>query len=118
MDAMDLRSFQGKVKVLGVATQQRIPMLPQVSTVAESAVPGFAVNIWLGIAAPANVPPEVVARVGQAIREATELPEVQKRMSTLGLYVDFRNSEQFRELIVREHQKYGMVIRKAGIQPE
>jgi transposase len=37
---------------------------------------------------------------------------------TLGLYVDFRNSEQFRELIVREHQKYGMVIREAGIQPE
>jgi hypothetical protein len=39
-------------------------------------------------------------------------------MSALGLYVDFRNSEQFRELIVREHQKYGVVIREAGIQPE
>jgi tripartite-type tricarboxylate transporter receptor subunit TctC len=109
---------EGKAKVLGVATQQRISMLPQVPTVAESAVPGFAVDIWLGIAAPANVPPEVVARVGQAIRETTELPEVQKRMSTLGLSVDFRNSEQFRELIVREHQKYGMVIREAGIQLE
>ena len=109
---------QGKAKVLGVATQQRISMLPQVPTVAESAVPGFAVEIWLGIAAPANVPPEVVARVGQAIHEAIELPEVQKRMSTLGLYVDFRNSEQFHELIVREHQKYGTIIREAGIQPE
>ena len=43
---------QGKAKVLGVATEQRIPMLPQVPTVAESAVPGFAVNIWLGFAAP------------------------------------------------------------------
>src|SRR5262252_5225161 len=41
---------QGKAKVLAVATEQRIPMLPQVPTVAESAVPGFAVNIWLGIA--------------------------------------------------------------------
>jgi hypothetical protein len=41
-----------------------------------------------------------------------------KRMSTLGLYVDFRNSEQFHELIVREHQKYGTIIREAGIQPE
>jgi tripartite-type tricarboxylate transporter receptor subunit TctC len=105
-------------RVLGVATQKRIPTLPQVPTVAESAVPGFAVEIWLGIAAPANVPPEVVARVGQAIHEAIELPEVQKRMSTLGLYVDFRNSEQFHELIVREHQKYGTIIREAGIQPE
>jgi hypothetical protein len=41
-----------------------------------------------------------------------------KRMSTPGLYVDFRNSEQFHELIVREHQKYGTIIREAGIQPE
>jgi tripartite-type tricarboxylate transporter receptor subunit TctC len=69
-----------------------------------------------GIAAPARVPPEVVARVGQAIGEIADLPDVQNRMSTLGLNFDFRNSEQFRELIVRDHQKYGAVIREAGIQ--
>ena len=61
---------QGKVKLLGVATKERIPTWPQMATVAESGVPGFAVDIWLGIAAPANVPPEVVTRLDQAIREA------------------------------------------------
>jgi len=109
---------QGKVKVLGVATQQRIPMLPQVPTISESGVPGFDIDVWLGIAAPARVPPEVVVRVGRAVRETTELPDVQKRMSTLGLILDFRGSDQFRELIVADHQKYGRVIREAGIQPE
>jgi tripartite-type tricarboxylate transporter receptor subunit TctC len=109
---------QGKVKALGVASKQRAPMLPQVPTVAENAIPGFEVDIWLGVAAPLRVPPDVVTRVGQAIREVSELPAVQERMTTLGFKVDFRNSGQFRELIVSEHQKYGTVIREAGIQPE
>jgi tripartite-type tricarboxylate transporter receptor subunit TctC len=64
------------------------------------------------------VQPGVVAHVRDAIREITELPDVRTRMSTLGMSVDFRDSEQFRELIAREYQKYGAVIRKAGIQPE
>jgi tripartite-type tricarboxylate transporter receptor subunit TctC len=109
---------QGKVKALGVSTQQRFPLLPQVPTVAENAVPGFETANWFGVAAPARVSPEVVARVGQAIREVTELPDIQSRMSTLGFNIDFRDSNQFRELIVRDHQKYGTIIREAGIQPD
>src|SRR5262245_14102404 len=109
---------QGKVKVLGVATRQRAAILPQVATVAEAGIDGFAVEVWLGIAGPANVPAEVVRLVGQAIRESIELPEVQKRLSLVGLNSEYRNSNDFRELIVSEHQKYGAIIREAGIQPE
>src|SRR5258708_5118721 len=109
---------QGKVKMLGVSTKQRDRMLPQVPTVSESGVSGFDTANWFGIAAPAGVPSEVVVRVGQAIREATELPDFQGRMSTLGFNLDFGNSDQFRELIVRDHQKYGAIIREAGIHPD
>ena len=109
---------QGKVKILGVATRERIATLPQVATVAEAGIHGFSVEVWLGIVAPSNAPAEVVRLVDQAIRESTELPEVQKRMSTLGLNREYRNSTEFRELIVSEHQKYGMIVREAGIQPE
>jgi tripartite-type tricarboxylate transporter receptor subunit TctC len=109
---------QGKVKALAVSTRQRFVQLPQVPTVAESAVPGFDVDFFYGIAAPAKVQPGVVARVGDAIREITELPGVRARMSTLGMSVDFRDSEQFRELIAQEYQKYRAVIHDAGIQPE
>src|SRR5262245_51083969 len=109
---------QGKVKMLAVSTQQRDRMLPQVPTVSESGVPGFDTANWFGVVAPATVSSEVVTRVGQAIREATELPDVEKRMSTLGFNIDFRNSDQFREMIVRDHQKYGSIIREAGIQPD
>jgi tripartite-type tricarboxylate transporter receptor subunit TctC len=109
---------QGKVKALAVSTRQRFPMLPQVPTVAESAVPGFDIDFFYGIAAPAKVQPGVVARIREAIREITELPDVRARMSTLGMSVDFRDSEQFRELIAAEYQKYGVVVGEAGIQPE
>jgi tripartite-type tricarboxylate transporter receptor subunit TctC len=109
---------QGKVKALAVSTQQRFPMLPQVPTVAESAVPGFDIDFFYGTAAPAKVQPGIVARVREAIREIIELPDVRARMATLGMSVDFRDSEQFRGLIAAEYQKYGMVVRAAGIQPE
>jgi tripartite-type tricarboxylate transporter receptor subunit TctC len=107
---------EGKVKALAVSTLE--PLLPQVPTVAESAVPGFETANWFGVVAPARVPPDVVARVGEALREITALSDVQNRMSTLGFIVDFRKSDEFRALIARDHQKYGAIIREAGIQPE
>src|SRR5262244_581145 len=66
---------QGKVKMLAVSTQQRDRMLPQVPTVCESGVPGFDTANWFGVVAPARAPSEVVARVSQAVREATEVPD-------------------------------------------
>jgi tripartite-type tricarboxylate transporter receptor subunit TctC len=109
---------QGKAKALAVSTLQRDRKLPQVPTISESGVPGFETENWFGVAAPARVRQEIVAQVGQAIREATELPDVEKRMSTLGLNIDFRDGDQFRDLIVKDHQKYGAIIRTAGLQPD
>jgi tripartite-type tricarboxylate transporter receptor subunit TctC len=108
---------QGKVKALAVSTLQRFPLLPQVPTVAESAVPGFDVDFFYGIAAPAKVHPGVVSRVRDAIRQITDLPDVRTRMATLGMSVAFRDDEQFRDMIAQEYQKYGAVIRQAGIHP-
>jgi tripartite-type tricarboxylate transporter receptor subunit TctC len=109
---------QGKVKALAVSTEQRFAQLPQVPSIAESAVPGFDINFFYGVAAPAKVKPDVVARVQEAIREITEVPDVRARMSQLGMSVDFRDSAQFRELIAGEYRKYGMVAHQAGIEPE
>jgi tripartite-type tricarboxylate transporter receptor subunit TctC len=109
---------QGKVKMLAVSTQQRDPMLPQVPTVAENGVAGFDTTNWFGIAAPAKTRPEIVARVAQAVRETTELPDVRKRMSALGYNLDYRDSEQFHERIVGDHERYGAIIHEAGIRPD
>jgi tripartite-type tricarboxylate transporter receptor subunit TctC len=109
---------QGKVKALAVSTQRRFAQLPQVPTVAESAVPGFDINFFYGVAAPAKVKPAVVTRVQDAIHELTELPDMRDRMSQLGMSVEFRGGDQFRDLIAEEYRKYGMVAHEAGIEPE
>ena len=108
---------QGKVKALGVSAPQRLAILPQIPTVAEAAIPDFQIETWVGIAAPAKVPPTVVARLDQAIRNASDQPDVQKRMSALGYRLDFRSGDKFAELIAAEHDKHGKIIREAGIQP-
>ena len=108
---------QGKVKTLGVTTPQRVAILPHVATLAENAVPGFDLQAWLGIAAPAGAPPDVVARLSQAIREITEMPDVQRRMAAMGQNLDFRNSDEYRERLASDHQKFGAIIRAAGIEP-
>jgi len=108
---------QGKAKLLAVSAPQRLAAFPNVPAVAES-LPGFDVTLWLGIAAPARTPPEVVARLAQTIREISELPDVQQRLSTLGYNLDFRSGDKFRAQMLADQKKYGDVIHAAGIQPK
>jgi tripartite-type tricarboxylate transporter receptor subunit TctC len=108
---------QGKVKALGVSTQKRVAVLPQVPTIAENALPGFHIEAWLGVAAPANTPAQAVTRLEEAVRAVARLPEVEQRMSPLGFSLDYHTAQEFRQLIASEHQRYGEVIRAAGIVP-
>jgi tripartite-type tricarboxylate transporter receptor subunit TctC len=105
----------GKVKPLGVASQQRIALLPNVPTIGENALPGFNVGVWFGIAAPARTPRDLVERLGREIAEITRLPEVRKKLSPLGYELAFADSESLRRLIAADHERYGKVIREAGI---
>ena len=108
----------GKVKALGVASLQRVALLPDVPTIAENALPGFDVDIWFGIAAPGKTPRDSIERLATAVREVTELPEVQSRMQALGFALDYRGSEAFRTLVLGDHERFGKIIRDAGIEPK
>jgi tripartite-type tricarboxylate transporter receptor subunit TctC len=107
----------GKVKPLATASLERIAILPQVPTIAESALPGFNVGVWFGIAAPAKTSRETVERLAGEIGEITRLPDVRKRLSALGYDIDFAGSDALRDLIASDHKRYGAVIREAGITP-
>lgn len=85
---------------------------------AESGVPGFDITTWYGIVAPAKVAPDIVGRLGEAVREAIGLADVQARMSVLGMNPDYRDGDAFRSLITSDIRKYGTIIREAGIQPQ
>jgi tripartite-type tricarboxylate transporter receptor subunit TctC len=107
----------GKVKPLGVASRQRIALLPQVPTISENALPGFDVGVWFGIAAPARTPSDITARLEKELGEITRLPDVQKRLTALGYDLEFVAGDRFRDLISADHKRYGTVIREAGIEP-
>jgi tripartite-type tricarboxylate transporter receptor subunit TctC len=108
----------GKVKPLATASLERIAILPQVPTIAESALPGFNVGVWFGIAAPAKTSRETIERYASEISEITKLLDVRKRLSALGYDIDFAGSDALRDLIASDHKRYGAVIREAGIAPD
>jgi tripartite-type tricarboxylate transporter receptor subunit TctC len=107
----------GKAKALGVASPQRLASLPQVPTISESGVPGFSIEVFFGITAPAKAPPDVVARLSKELEQITNLPEVQERIQRAGLVPTYRGSDQFRALIRGDHERFGKIIRDAGITP-
>jgi tripartite-type tricarboxylate transporter receptor subunit TctC len=107
----------GKVKPLGVASPRRIALLPQVPTIGESALPGFDVGVWFGIAAPGKTPRELAVRLEKELAEIVGLPDLQKRLTPLGYDLAFADSDRFRVVIANDHKRYGVVIREAGIAP-
>ena len=108
---------QGKLKALAVSAPKRVPLLPNVPTLAETVAPGLQMEAWLGIAGPAGLPDDVSMRLGQAIREIAAMPEVQKRITDTGQNLEYLPAAQFRERLDRDQERLGVVIREAGIQP-
>lgn len=78
---------EGKLTALAVATEQRLPMLPDVPTIAEAGFPGFTASNWWGIAAPAGTPSEILDVFAAAVAEAQKAPLVAERFATMGLLV-------------------------------
>jgi tripartite-type tricarboxylate transporter receptor subunit TctC len=107
----------GKVKLLGVASAQRPPSLPNVPTIAESGVPGFDLDIWFGVAAPAKTPPDVVAHLNKEIAGIMTLPEVKDRIQKIGLSPAYLDGGKFKAEIAADHERFGKIIRDAGIVP-
>ncbi len=108
----------GKVKTLGIASLKASPSYPQVPSIAETALPGFEVEIFYGVAAPKGTPPDIVARLSKEIEAILELPDAKERMAKLGFDRAYAGSEQFRKIIADDHARYGKAIEAAGIAPK
>ena len=107
----------GKLKLLGVASAKRPPSLPNVPTIAEGGVPGFDLDIWFGLAAPAKTPHDIVARLSKEIAAIVAQPDVKERIQKVGLSPAYTDGAAFREQIRSDHERFGKIIRDAGIVP-
>jgi len=96
------------------ASSKRSATIPDVPTVAESGLPGFDVNLWLGFMAPAGTPPDVVGKLNAAVNEAVASPGVRDRFAKMGLEPAARTPEQFGALIRSEIARWSAIIKQSG----
>lgn len=109
----------GRLKVLAVTGASRSALLPDVATVAESGLPGFATIQWTGLVAPAGTPPAVVARVHTAMAEVLRQPAIVEKILALGQETSASATpDEFQQMIRAELKRWPAVVSAAGIKPE
>lgn len=104
----------GKVRVLGIASLQRSPQLPEVPTIHESGVPGFEAVNWFGLFAPAKTPKPVISKLSAATVKAVKSPELQAQFIALGADPVGSSVEEFTAFVRRDLEKYEKVVRLSG----
>jgi tripartite-type tricarboxylate transporter receptor subunit TctC len=105
----------GKVQVLAVASPSRVALLPNVQTTAEAGLPDFSFEAWFGLVAPAGTPKEVLGKLYGDISRVLRMGDVQEKMTGQGLLVSGRTGEEFDALIRSEAERYGAMLRRAGV---
>ncbi len=107
----------GKLKLLAVTEEKRSPLLPDVPTVAET-LPGYELSVWYGAFGPAGMPPELTARLNREINLILKRPDVIKKMGDMGVLLTETTPEQFGQILTRDADKYGKLIKELGITAE
>jgi tripartite-type tricarboxylate transporter receptor subunit TctC len=106
----------GKLRPLGVTTAKRSAVLPDVPTIAESGLPGYDTGVWWGFLAPAGLPAAIKARLAKDCAEAVQVAAVRDRLLKIGAEPIGGSAEEFDRLIRSDHEKWGPVIKAAGIK--
>jgi tripartite-type tricarboxylate transporter receptor subunit TctC len=104
-----------KVRVLATSGEHRSKVLPKVPTVSESGVPGYVVTSWNALFAPKGTPPEVIARLNEAVRDAIALPETKQRLLDLGIEAQAGPPAEIEARLKADIAKWTKVIEDAKI---
>lgn len=105
-----------RVKVLGVTSAKALADLPGVKPLAELGVPGFEMQSWQGVFAPAGTPQAIVDKLAHEIAIAVKMPEFGAKLRQLGVEPDGRGSREFGAFQAAEVQKWHQVVQEAGIK--
>jgi tripartite-type tricarboxylate transporter receptor subunit TctC len=108
----------GKLRALAVTSTTRAASLPDVPTMVEAGVPGYSAITWNGLLAPAGTPPEVIARLNDAIVKAMRSPDMKALLTKIGQDPAWSTPEEFASFLRDETAKWTKVIKATGIQPQ
>ena len=105
----------GKLVALGVTSATRTKVAPEIPTIAEEGVPGYAASGWLGLFVPAKTPPDVKMRLSQAIKKIMAKPDVQAQILALSAEPNYMDAAGFTQFIAVESKKWATVISKIPV---
>lgn len=105
----------GKVRLIGVASDKRLPAAPDVPTFAEQGIPNFTGSTWAGMLAPAGTPKDIVKRVADEVARIVRQDDVRARLEGMGTIPVGNSPEEFERFITAETTKWGDVIRRAKV---
>jgi tripartite-type tricarboxylate transporter receptor subunit TctC len=106
----------GRIRPIAVTSEKRVEMFPDIPTVAESGVPGFAIDNWYCFVGPRAMPKPIVDKLHQELNRVFELPDVKKRLEGFGIFpFPLPTPEAFGDYMKAEIKKYAKVVKDAGI---
>ncbi len=108
----------GRLRALAITSTKRSGALPDVPTFEESGVAGMIVTNWFGVFAPARLPNEILARLHKAIVDAMQAPDVRAKFGNLSLDITTTTPQEFETHLKSELEKWGKVVKAAGIKPD
>jgi len=108
----------GRLRALGVTSNKRFELMPQLPTVAEAGVPGYEAVFWFGTFVPAGTPREVITRLNGEIRSVLQVPEVRQRLLESGLVATGAPPEEFGRFVAAESAKWQKIVKEKGIKAE
>ena len=108
----------GKLKAIAVSGETRLPALPQVPTFTEAGLPGFDINIWYGVLAPAGTPKDIIDKLSSEIARILAMPDVKERLVGLGVEPLIATPDQFAAMIKADVGRFGSIIKAANIKLE
>lgn len=108
----------GRLRALGVSGAKRLPVVPDVPTIAEAALPGYEVTGWYGLLAPRDTPKAVVSRLAEEVARAVASPEVLRRLADEGVEPVASTPEAFATLVREERVKWARVVKESGMKAD
>jgi len=106
----------GRIRALAVGSPERSALFPALPTINEAGLPGFTAGNWFGIFAPAKVPAALVRRLNSEISKVIDTPDTREDMLRRGVEPLIMDQEKFRELVATEYERYGKLVKVAGIK--
>lgn len=107
-----------KLRPIAVTTRERSAAMLDVPTIAEAGLPGYEVDLWHGVLAPAGTPKAIVMKLNSELAGVTNSPDIRERLSNLGAVPMHSTPEEFSALINSELARFGKLIKDANIQPQ